>query len=76
MLLCVKADLGFLITPKDKWIKKSTTNVYYNLNALPDIVKVLKKVGQLKEFRSTSIRRYVDASYLFLGMGNQKRPPV
>ncbi|KAK0603067.1 hypothetical protein LWI29_001085 [Acer saccharum] len=43
----------FLITPKVKWIKKSTTNVYCNLNALPDIVKVLKKVGQFKEFRST-----------------------
>ena len=31
----------FLIKPKDEWITKSTANVYCNLNALPDIVKVL-----------------------------------
>ncbi|KAK0594832.1 hypothetical protein LWI29_001038 [Acer saccharum] len=29
----------FLLKPKDKWITKSTTNVYCNLNGLPDIVK-------------------------------------
>ncbi|KAK0588270.1 hypothetical protein LWI29_037031 [Acer saccharum] len=31
----------FLLKPKDEWITKSTTNVYCNLNAFPDIVKVL-----------------------------------
>ncbi|KAK0606483.1 hypothetical protein LWI29_038252 [Acer saccharum] len=30
---------GFLLKPKDEWITKSTTNVYCNLNAFPDIVK-------------------------------------
>ncbi|TXG73261.1 hypothetical protein EZV62_001840 [Acer yangbiense] len=43
----------FLLKPKDKWITKSTTNVYCNLNGLPDIVKVLRKVGELAAFRRT-----------------------
>ncbi|KAK3199062.1 hypothetical protein Dsin_022477 [Dipteronia sinensis] len=33
--------------------KKSTTNLYCNLNGLPDIVKVLQKVRELQELRKT-----------------------
>ena len=50
----------FLIKPKDNWIKKFTTNMYCNLNALSYIVKVLRKVRQLNEFRSTCFGHLVD----------------
>ncbi|KAK3229744.1 hypothetical protein Dsin_001625 [Dipteronia sinensis] len=43
----------FLIKLRSSWIKKSTTNLYCNLNGLPDIVKVLQKVGELQELRKT-----------------------
>ncbi|KAK3224330.1 hypothetical protein Dsin_011355 [Dipteronia sinensis] len=43
----------FLIKRRSSWIKKSTTNLYCNLNGLPDIVKVLQKVGELQELRKT-----------------------
>ncbi|KAK0586421.1 hypothetical protein LWI29_006600 [Acer saccharum] len=45
---------------KDKWITKSTTNVYCNLNGLPDIVKVLRKVGELAAFRRTCFGHLID----------------
>ncbi|KAK3193308.1 hypothetical protein Dsin_024618 [Dipteronia sinensis] len=41
----------FLIKRRSSWIKKSTTNLYCNLNGLQDIVKVLQKVGELQELR-------------------------
>ncbi|KAK0592956.1 hypothetical protein LWI29_028231 [Acer saccharum] len=50
----------FLLKPKDKWITKSTTNVYCNLNGLPDIVKVLRKVGDLAAFRRTCFGHLID----------------
>ncbi|KAK0600483.1 hypothetical protein LWI29_015413 [Acer saccharum] len=50
----------FLLKPKDKWITKSTTNVYYNLNGLPDIVKVLRKVRELAAFRRTCFGHLID----------------
>ena len=50
----------FLLKPKDKWITKSTTNVYCNLNGLPDIVKVLRKVGELAAFRRTCFGHLID----------------
>ncbi|KAK3189655.1 hypothetical protein Dsin_029216 [Dipteronia sinensis] len=43
----------FLIKPRSSWIKKSTTYLYCNLNGLPDIVKVLQKVGELQELWKT-----------------------
>ena len=50
----------FLIKPKDDWIKKSTANVYCTLNALPDIVKVLRKIRQLSDFRRTCFGHLLD----------------
>ncbi|KAK0595422.1 hypothetical protein LWI29_006441 [Acer saccharum] len=50
----------FLLKPKDKWIRKSTTNVYCNLNGLPDIVKVLRKVGELAAFWRTCFGHLID----------------
>ncbi|KAK0577312.1 hypothetical protein LWI29_031144 [Acer saccharum] len=50
----------FLLKPKDKWIRKSTTNVYCNLNGLPDIVKVLRKVEELAVFRRTCFGHLID----------------
>ncbi|KAK0605526.1 hypothetical protein LWI29_027810 [Acer saccharum] len=50
----------FLLKPKDKWITKSTTNVYCNLNGLPDIVKVLRKVRELAAFRRTCFGHLID----------------
>ena len=50
----------FLIKPRDTWIKKSTANVFCNLNALPDIVKVLHKVKQLNKFRRTCFGHLVE----------------
>ena len=92
----------FLIKPKDSWLKKSTTNMYCNLNGLLAIVKILHKVRESYEFRTTCFEHLVaipkdltfsasllhnlllrqihvprvtiDASQLFLGIGNQKRP--
>ncbi|KAK3230066.1 hypothetical protein Dsin_001947 [Dipteronia sinensis] len=46
----------FLIKPRSSWIEKSTTNLYCNLNGLPDIVKVFQKVGELQELRKTCFR--------------------
>ncbi|KAK0587798.1 hypothetical protein LWI29_029096 [Acer saccharum] len=50
----------FLLKPKDKWITKSMTNVYCNLNGLPDIVKVLRKVRELAAFRRTCFGHLID----------------
>ncbi|KAK0580610.1 hypothetical protein LWI29_004117 [Acer saccharum] len=50
----------FLLKPKDKWIRKSTTNVYCNLNGLPDIVKVLRKVRELAAFQRTCFGHLID----------------
>ncbi|KAK0597242.1 hypothetical protein LWI29_023272 [Acer saccharum] len=50
----------FLLKSKDEWITKSTMNVYCNLNAFPDIVKVLRKVGELAAFRRTCFGHLID----------------
>ncbi|KAK0581624.1 hypothetical protein LWI29_016033 [Acer saccharum] len=50
----------FLLKPKDEWITKSTKNVYCNLNAFPDIVKVLRKVEELAAFWRTCFGHLID----------------
>ncbi|KAK3221634.1 hypothetical protein Dsin_008659 [Dipteronia sinensis] len=50
----------FLIKRRSSWIKKSTTNLYCNLNGLPDIVKVLQKVGELQELQKTCFGHLLD----------------
>ena len=65
----------FLIKPKDDWIRKSTTNVYCNLNALPDIVKVLREVVELAEFRRNS-EKMLMRHVCFWGWGTKNVPKV